>query len=175
MLSINIDDVIAVLNSCKPYLIGIGVCLVAAIIITILAGKMKKPERGLTRRFSWIAFLLAAVLLINMICVGPMESLLTLVSGKGTISEESSVTANGLCEELAEEGIVLLQNDEGALPVAPDTKLNVFGWASVSPVYGGTGSGGLSATIPKTDLLTGLQKIRILCSSTRIIRRSALT
>ncbi len=157
MLSINIDDVIAVLNSCKPYLIGIGVCLVAAIIITILAGKMKKPERGLTRRFSWIAFLLAAVLLINMICVGPMESLLTLVSGKGTISEESSVTANGLCEELAEEGIVLLQNDEGALPVAPDTKLNVFGWASVSPVYGGTGSGGLSATIPKTDLLTGLQ------------------
>ena len=92
MLSINMDDVIAVLSSCKPYLIGIGICLIAVIIITIIAGKMKKPARGLTRSFSWIAFLLAAVLLINMICVGPMESLLSLVSDMETIKAAMIIT-----------------------------------------------------------------------------------
>ena len=161
MLFINMDDVIAVINSCKAYLIAIGICLAVAIIVTIAVMKMKKPARGLTRKCTWIAFLLVFVLLVNMICTGPMESLLTLVSGKGTISEESSVTANDLCVELAEEGIVLLQNDDATLPVGSDAKLNVFGWASVSPVYGGTGSGGLSASIPKTDLLTGLQNAGI--------------
>lgn len=56
-----------------------------------------------------------------------METLLTQVSGEGSISQESSDTANALCVELAEEGIVLLQNDGNALPVAKDAKLNVFG------------------------------------------------
>ena len=35
MLAINMDDVINVLNSCKPYLIALGVVLALAIVVTV--------------------------------------------------------------------------------------------------------------------------------------------
>ncbi len=38
--------------------------------------------------------------------------------------------------------------------MASGSKLNVFGWASTSPCYGGTGSGGVSGV--NTDLLAAL-------------------
>ena len=40
--------------------------------------------------------------------------------------------------------------------MASGSKLNVFGWASTNPCYGGTGSGALNTAYPVTDLLTGL-------------------
>lgn len=55
-----------------------------------------------------------------------------------------------------EEGIVLLKNEDGALPLDSDTKnLNVFGWGSIEPFYGGTGSGAVDAASCIT-LLQGL-------------------
>ena len=156
MLSINMDDVIGVLKSCQTQLIVIVVALLAAVIVTFAVGKMEKGKRGLVRRCGWIAAILAVLVAVNSICTGPMSTLLTLVTGEGTISDESAETANALCEELAGEGIVLLQNDDALLPIAADSKLNVFGWASISPVYGGTGSGAISTDLPTVDLLTGL-------------------
>ena len=46
MLAINMDDVINVLNSCKPYLIALGIALALAIIVTVACMKLKKPERN---------------------------------------------------------------------------------------------------------------------------------
>ncbi len=161
MLSIRMEDVIAVLNSCKSYLIAIAVCLALAVIVTVAVKGLSKEKKGLARKGSWLACLLAVLIIVNLICTGPMKTLLTQVSGEGQISAASSQAANALCVELAEEGIVLLQNDDNTLPVAKDAKLNVFGWASIDPVYGGTGSGGLSASQPKTDLLTGLKNAGI--------------
>ena len=43
MLAINMDDVINVLNSCKPYLIALGIALALAIIVTVACMKLKKP------------------------------------------------------------------------------------------------------------------------------------
>ena len=40
MLAINMDDVINVLNSCKPYLIVLGIALAIAIIVTGEKGSM---------------------------------------------------------------------------------------------------------------------------------------
>jgi len=37
MLAINMDDVINVLNSCKPYLIALGIALALAIIVTVVS------------------------------------------------------------------------------------------------------------------------------------------
>jgi RND family efflux transporter MFP subunit len=47
---------------------------------------------------------------------------------------------------VAAQGFVLLQNDDGFLPLSDTKKLNLFGWAASDPAYGGTGSGGM-----KTD------------------------
>lgn len=158
MLAINMDDVIKVLNSCKPYLIFFGVVFVLGIIVMIAAGKMAESKRKLIRSQSVIAILLALVVTVNMICFIPMSSMISLATGSGAISEETSNAATELCTTVAEEGIVLLKNEENLLPIKQDTNLNVFGWASTNPCYGGTGSGSLSAAYETVSLLQGLEK-----------------
>lgn len=144
MLAINIDDVMNVLNTCKPYLIALAVVFVLAVVITIAVMKMQVAKTKFIRSQSWIAVLLALVVIVNMICWGPMSSMISLATGNGTITEETSAEATELCEDIAEEGIVLLQNEGNMLPMENGTKINVFGWSSTNPVYGGTGSGSLS-------------------------------
>lgn len=156
MLDINWDDVIGVLNSCKPYLIGFTIVVVLAIIAMVACMKMEKRKKKLVRKEAGIAILLAVVITANLVSFGPLSSLITLATGGGTISKETSDAAGELCEEIAEEGIVLLKND-GLLPIATDTKLNVFGWASTNPCYGGTGSGSLSDAYETVSLLQGLE------------------
>ena len=90
MLAINMDDVINVLNSCKPYLIALGIALAIAIIVTVACMKLKKPVKKLVRKEAWIAFLMAAVVIINLICFIPMSSMISLAMGNGTITEETS-------------------------------------------------------------------------------------
>lgn len=109
MLAINMDDVINVLNSCKPYLIALGIALALAIIVTVACMKLKKPVKKLVRKEAWIAFLMAAVVIINLICFIPMSSMISLAMGNGTITEETSNEATALCEDIADEGIVLLK------------------------------------------------------------------
>lgn len=109
MLAINMDDVINVLNSCKPYLIALGIALAIAIIVTVACMKLKKPVKKLVRKEAWIAFLMAAVVIINLICFIPMSSMISLAMGNGTITEETSNEATALCEDIADEGIVLLK------------------------------------------------------------------
>jgi beta-glucosidase len=57
--------------------------------------------------------------------------------------------------KIADEGIILLQNKESALPFTEGTKVNVFGWSFTDPIYGGAGSGGTDASTaitPKAGL-----------------------
>ena len=156
MLSINIADVIAVLKTMIPQLVAIGVGLVLAIIVTIGAMKAKKPLKGFIRKEAWIAFALVVIIAANAILLGPVYSMVNMAMGGGTISDEAIDEAKALCTEIAEEGIVLLKNDDKELPLAEGSKVNVFGWSSTNPIYGGTGSGALSDAYPTVDFLTGL-------------------
>ncbi|MBO4908414.1 MAG: glycoside hydrolase family 3 C-terminal domain-containing protein [Lachnospiraceae bacterium] len=157
MLSINIADVIAVLQTMIPQLVIIGAVLVAAIICTIAAFKIKKPLKGFVRKQAWLAFFLVLIITVTNILLGPVYSMVNMAMGGGTISEKSSEEAKELCTEIAEEGIVLLKNDDAVLPLASGAKVNVFGWSSTNPIYGGTGSGALSAAYPTVDFLQGLK------------------
>ena len=156
MLSINIADVIAVINTMIPQLVVIGVVLVAAIVATLVAIKIKKPLKGFVRKQAWLAFFLVLVIVVTNILLVPMYSMVNMAMGGGTISDEAIDEAKGLCTEIAEEGIVLLKNDDKQLPLSEGTKVNVFGWSSTNPIYGGTGSGALSDAYPTVDFLTGL-------------------
>ena len=157
MLAINMADVVNVLNTCKPYLIGFGVVFVIALIVLIAAFKLDKAKRKLVRSEAGIAILLALVVVVNLICFGPMNSMISLATGNGTIQEETSAEATDLVEQIADEGIVLLKNEDNILPLADSNKLNVFGWASTNPCYGGTGSGSLSDAYETVSLLQGLE------------------
>ena len=155
MLSINMDDVINVINSIKGYLIGFGIVAVLLIVAMIACRKMKKSKKYLIRFNAVLGIVLALGVTVNLILVGPMYSMVTLATGGGKVSEENVTTATELCEDIADEGIVLLDN-AGTLPLAQNSKLNVFGWASTNPCYGGTGSGALSDAYPTVSLLEGL-------------------
>ena len=48
--------------------------------------------------------------------------------------------ANNVTKEICEEGMILLKNDNAALPLAKGAKVTVFGRNSVDLVYGGSGS-----------------------------------
>lgn len=157
MLSINMNDVITVLNSCRSQLIALAVCLVLAIIVTIAVLKVPKAARKLIRKEAWIAFLLAVIVIVNLIIIGPMNNMVALATGAGSISGESIREAEALCAEIAEEGMVLLKNENGALPLADSASINVFGWSSTNPLYGGTGSGSMSAEYETVTILDSLR------------------
>lgn len=156
MLSINLDDVMQVLTNVRSYLIAFGVVLALAIIVMVAVRKLPKAKKKMIRAQSGLAILLALTIVINLICTGPMSTMLDLVSGSGTINEETSAKATQLVNEITAEGVVLAKDEDNVLPVACGSKLNVFGWSSTNPCYGGTGSGALNDAYPVTDLLTGL-------------------
>ena len=157
MLDINWSDVMSILQLMVPYLVAIGVVIVLWIIITIAVMKLREPKKYLVRSQTRVVAVLAVVVVINMICTGPMSTLLSLVSGSGSITEETQASAEELGMEIADEGIVLLKNDDNLLPMTDNKNLNVFGWASTNPVYGGTGSGALSDSYEIVNLTTGLE------------------
>ncbi|MCU9614370.1 glycoside hydrolase family 3 C-terminal domain-containing protein [Caldibacillus lycopersici] len=78
-------------------------------------------------------------------------STIDLDSAEAVKARESSEL---VAEQIADEGIVLLQNDENALPLDTSedskTKVNVFGWSFTNPIYGGTGSGSSDASTAVT-------------------------
>lgn len=157
MLKLNMADVIDALRPCVPYFIALAVIAIFAIGAIIACRKMGPAKKYLIRAQAGGAIVLALAIILNLICIGPMSSLLALVSGNGSITEESAQEATKLCEDIAADGIVLEQNDGGLLPLSSGASLNVFGWASVDPVYGGTGSGALSDSMEKVTLLQGLK------------------
>ncbi len=69
---------------------------------------------------------------------------------------DATAQSLAMAEKLEDEGIVLFQNENGALPLASGTKVNLFGYASVDPIYGGTGSGS-GDTSTNVDVVQGLK------------------
>ena len=156
MISVEMEDVLAVLQLCKPYIIGIIAALVIGIVIMIACRRMSRDKRFLIRGEAAIAMVLAVVVCLNMICFGPMATLIGLATGNGTLSDETNEEAAEVAEEIMEDGIVLLKN-ESLLPLNETKKLNIFGWESINPAYGGAGSGGINDLYDIVSLNQGLE------------------
>ncbi|MDY2628003.1 MAG: glycoside hydrolase family 3 C-terminal domain-containing protein [Lachnospiraceae bacterium] len=156
-LDVQVSDVITVLKNCIPYFAAIGVILIAAIVFAVYCRKFEKPKKKFCRLQTLLASILALTTVLNLVCLGPVSTLLdVVVQEKAEVSEESVAEAKELITDIAEEGIVMVKND-GTLPLSDSTnKLNVFGWASTNPCYGGTGSGAVDTTNCVT-LLDGLK------------------
>ena len=159
MLGINWSDVMNVIMSVLPQLIVIGVVLVLAIIVTVAVNKKTVADtatRKLIHSESWLVFLVVAVVSVSMMLFGPLATLLNSATAtKYTLSEETISNASDLAKEIQSEAVTLLQNTDDNLPLA-DTNVNVFGWASTNPVYGGTGSGSMNANYETTSILQGM-------------------
>ena len=109
---------------------------------------------------------LVVALVVNILAMTVFESLIGTVLGRDrpilgdgvealyvaetTSKQEALEQAEALNVEVNKEGIVLLKNENGALPLASGARVSVFGKNSVNLVYGGTGSGATDASTAMT-------------------------
>ena len=117
---------------------------------------MGKPARKLTRSTAWVAAFIAVVVAVVSMMYGGFKTVLDLAAGTGALTDASKAQVEELGNDISDEGMVLLKNNNGALPLAKGSAINVWGWGSTNPIYGGTGSGSLSKDNPTTTLLDGL-------------------
>lgn len=150
------EDVISVIQMVRTHLIVIGVALVCMILLMVLARRWAKPLRGFIRWQSFIGFLLITVIVVNVMLTGALNNTLNVVlADRGELSQENADNSRQVIEEITNEGVVMTKNDEDFLPIEPQ-KINVFGWASTNPIYGGTGSGTVDASTA-VGILEGLE------------------
>ena len=153
---LRMEDIINYGSKCLPYLIPFLLLLIVAIVLVFVTKKKTEAKRKLIRSESVIAVLLALALGVTGICMGPMYSSLSLVMQPADVlSDETAAAGKQLSSDIGDEGVVLLKNQDGVLPLT-EKKLNVFGWASTNPCYGGTGSGGVDSS-QSISLLAGLE------------------
>lgn len=161
MLQINMADVMNVIGSLTPYLIAIGVLFALALIITFAVNKKTVKEvatRKIVHSESWLVALVGIVVAVSMMLTGPLSTLLNNATiTKYTLSDVTVSKANELAKDVQSEAVTLLKNDDSNLPLS-GKKVNVFGWGSTNPVYGGTGSGSMSKQYKTVSLLDGMKQ-----------------
>ena len=161
MLQINMADVMNVIGSLTPYLIAIGVLFALALIITFAVNKKTVKEvatRKIVHSESWLVALVGIVVAVSMMLTGPLSTLLNnATTTKYMLSDATVSKANELAKDVQSEAGTLLKNDDSNLPLS-GKKVNVFGWGSTNPVYGGTGSGSMSKQYKTVSLLDGMKQ-----------------
>ena len=70
--------------------------------------------------------------------------------------EEAYRNGNEVTKQICEEGMVLLKNENHALPLKANAKVSVFGKNSVNLVYGGSGSAAPKQDEPKKTIFDSL-------------------
>lgn len=161
MLQINMADVMNVIGSLTPYLIAIGVLFALALIITFAVNKKTVKEvatRKIVHSESWLVALVGIVVAVSMMLTGPLSTLLNnATTTKYMLSDTTVSKANELAKEVQSEAVTMLKNDDSNLPLS-NKKVNVFGWGSTNPVYGGTGSGSMSDQYETVSMLDGMKQ-----------------
>ncbi len=157
MISINWSDVVSILDLAKNYLIAAACVLIVGIVLIVALKNKEKGKRKFLRGNVGIGMIALVTVIANLVCAGPLSTLLDLASqAKEVVSDETTEQVLEDIEAVAEEGTVLLEND-GILPLTETGNINVFGWASIDPIYGGSGAGALNDLYDKVSLLEGLE------------------
>ncbi|OZG61747.1 beta-glucosidase [Bifidobacterium lemurum] len=155
-VAVSMEDVYSTLNAIKWPIIIALVVIVAAVALGIGVRKQSTEIVKLVRWQAVVASVAAVVVAFSVITLNIEYSLINKVmTGSDGLSAATQEESLRLGEEITGEGIVLLKNEGDAMPLSTDTKLNVFGWASTNPTYGGTGSGSVDESTAVT-LLEGL-------------------
>lgn len=136
-------DVETYVNSMSGYIYAILAALILMIAVIAAAHwAVKEGSRHVVRWGAGIAWVLTVTVIANLICYGPMYNNVSIIlNSTAQVSEESAAYSREVIEDVGDEGMVLVKNEGNLLPLAKNSNINVFGWASTNPIFGGTGSG----------------------------------
>lgn len=155
-MGVSETDVQRYVHTLSGYIYAIVGLLAAAVVVMIAAHwVVKKGTRHVVRWGAGISWVLIVTVLVNIISFGPMyNNLAPILNLKGSVSEDTIEESREIIKETGAEGITLVKN-AGTLPLRANTNVNVFGWASTNPIYGGTGAGAAD-NAGSVDILTSL-------------------
>ena len=106
-----------------------------------------------------IAILLVALIIGNVLCGIYSDIITVYLYGYGMDTSNINYEAyDEVCQEIEAEGIVLLKNENSALPLTEEKNVNVFGWSATDNgfIYTGSGSGATDNTEAQITFLEGL-------------------
>ncbi|MTR32110.1 beta-glucosidase [Pseudoflavonifractor sp. BIOML-A14] len=104
----------------------------------------RRPRKAAMAAMSVLLVLLLALNAAAAVLVPPNYSMINNFFNQGPSEAETAQAGADSAEmtrEIASEGIILLENRDGALPLDRGTRVNLFGYGSRDTVYGGSGSG----------------------------------
>ena len=140
-MGVSQTDIDNYMGKLSGYIYAILLLTVAAIAVMVIAQfAVKKGRRHLVRWGAGLSWVLIVTILANVICFGPVYNNLSPMFNAAKVSPETLAASKEIISEIGQEGMVLVKND-GILPLTDTKNLNVFGWASIDPIFGGTGSG----------------------------------
>lgn len=149
------EDVFSVIDMIRLHLGVIAAALICMIGVMVAVRRWEKEKRGFICFQSFVAFVIVTALTVNIMLSNTLYNTLNVVlSDTGELTQENIDNSRQVIEEVTGEGIVMTKNEDAFLPIAPG-KINVFGWSSTNPIYGGTGSGTVDTTTA-VGILEGL-------------------
>ncbi len=106
-----------------------------------------------------IAVIMVALIVLSSVFSSTISLFLYGV-GKAEVDPKTLSEGSKLCEDIVEEGTVLLKNEGNALPLGKDElgKINVFGWAAYDWMTSTFGSGFSNTALEKVKLFPALEK-----------------
>ena len=120
----------------------------------------KKKDKSVIHRV--VLGILAVAFVVANVAIYLTFDLITLLTNNMGLDldneEVQAVQAEGLAlaERITEEGIVLLRNENGTLPLQKGININLFGWSSAQMIVGGSGGSG-GASNASVNIRTSLE------------------
>ncbi|MBP3901118.1 MAG: glycoside hydrolase family 3 protein [Blautia sp.] len=134
-------------------IISIALGILAAGSLCLVAFRAKKivgkASKGRNICYSILSLLLAGVIIAANVITPIYSSSISSAFTKAAQADPDTETTMddwlGLVTDIADEGMVLLKNENNTLPLEEGTAVNVLGYAAYNPFLSGSGSGSVSA------------------------------
>lgn len=136
---------------CKIGVSILAVIVIAALLVFLLRKKKFAGKGG--KLFNCTMAGISALLLVVIIAANSVTSIyagsINAVFTKAGTNENSSITKmedwRQLVTDIADEGMVLMKNENSALPLEKGAKINLLGYCAYNPIFSGSGSGSVAA------------------------------
>lgn len=133
--------------------VGILALIVIIALIVLLVRRSKisgKGGKAVNVTLGGVSALLLVVIVVvntmTSIYAGSINAVFTRAGTNEGTTETNMEDWRGLVTEIADEGMVLMKNENNILPLENNTKINLLGYCAYNPIYSGSGSGSVAAT-----------------------------